>query len=162
MKRGGRAWVTSGDAEARCGPSARNYESSRVERYSLGQTLNDHLTHALSACVFDVREPYCQIARELGSRSLEDVDYSTRNRVRRRARRRRVPLVPFHGVNAGLGYSARCCSPNRFHRTFRSVSRLISYSAYLKKSSFLVCRRIKDVSKAVRRLVILSISLCTR
>ena len=41
-----------------------------------------------------------------------------------------------------------------FHLTFLNLSKLISYSAYLKKSSFLVCRLINEVSNAVLRFVI--------
>lgn len=49
-------------------------------------------------------------------------------------------------------------SLNRLNLTFRSRSRLISYSAYLKKSSLRVVLLIRDVSYWVLFFVIWSIS----
>lgn len=66
------------------------------------------------------------------------------------------PMVRFRTVGHAFGYSR-----SFLHLTRLNLSRLISYCAYLKKSSFRCTLRIKAISKAVRLFVISLISFCT-
>jgi hypothetical protein len=116
------------------------------------ETLSNDLSHPLTPGILDIGQPDRKVRRELDCRPLEDIHRSSRQRVCGRRRGRRIDMV-FCSVQPGA-HIPSLDSRSRFHRTRLSRSRLISYSAYLKKSSFLVTRLISDISKAVRRLVI--------
>lgn len=130
------------------------------ERCLPRQAFSNDLAHTLAPGVLDVRQPSGYIARKLYGRPLEDVHRSPGDGEERSARWWRILVVSFR-CQLDHQTTRRQDLPSLLHRTFRSFSRLISYSAYLKKSSFLTPCRMREVSRCVRRRVIWSISSWT-
>ena len=123
------------------------------------QTLEDDFAHTLPTCIFDISEPNCQITREFDSSPLEYISSSAGEGVGGSRRRRWVEVVLCQSALVALRVHSPSARKDRdvlslFHLTFLNLSKFISYSAYLKKSSFLVCRLINEVSNAVLRFVI--------
>lgn len=147
------------DAEARWQVSLLSQDRCISCSSSPGQPFRDYLPHPFSSGILDISQPSSQIPREFRSRPLENIHDPPRYREERSARWRRVLVISCHHQLV-LHLSAHMSLPSRFHLTFLNFSRLISYSAYLKKSSFFTPFLMREVSRCVRRFVIWSISCC--